>query len=69
MDFVQAVVAEAGIYPSGAENRQSEWTWHVASCLELPAVVARDCEKNDFQIEKLEAISEQWDLCSLFRLV
>lgn len=45
VDLVQAVVTEAGIYPPGAENRQSEWTWYIARCLELSAVVARDCEK------------------------
>lgn len=46
VDLVQAVVAEAGIYPPGAKNRQSEGTRNVARGLEFPAIIARVCEKN-----------------------
>lgn len=40
MELVQAVVAEAGIYPSGAQNRQGERTRYVACRFEFPPIIA-----------------------------
>lgn len=70
MDFVQAVITEAGIYPPSAENRQGERTRHVARRLELPAIVACVCKKNiNFEEESMKKISEQLGLRPLFNLL
>lgn len=45
VDFIQAVVTEAGVNPPGAQNRQGERTRYVARRFELPAVVAYVCEE------------------------
>lgn len=40
MDLIQAIAAEAGVYPPGAQNRQGERTRYVACRFKLPAIVA-----------------------------
>lgn len=60
MDLIQAIITEAGVYPSGAQNRQGERARYVACRFKLPAIVAciygrdrRLLAGRKFQMEKI----------------
>jgi len=46
VNLIQTVIAEAGEYPPGSQNWQSERTRNVACCFVLPAIIACICGGN-----------------------